>query len=94
MADFKQMPSKGYNPNKYSEDIKWISMREATVCRVHWPEPIKGGGGTIALYAAKYGIEVLDCGPAVLSMHSPFEVVSKIDIYISFKGFTAFLREM
>jgi aspartyl aminopeptidase len=54
----------------------------------------KGGGGTIALYAAKYGIEVLDCGPPVLSMHSPFEVISKIDLYMSFKGYKAFLLEM
>jgi aspartyl aminopeptidase len=52
----------------------------------------KGGGGTIALHAAKYGIEVLDCGTPVLSMHSPFEVISKIDLYIAFKGYTAFLR--
>jgi len=54
----------------------------------------KGGGGTIALHAAKYGIEVLDCGIPVLSMHSPFEVISKIDLYTAFKGCVAFLREM
>ena len=54
----------------------------------------KGGGGTIALHAAKYGMDVLDCGVPVLSMHSPFEVISKIDLYIAFKGYTAFLREM
>jgi aspartyl aminopeptidase len=54
----------------------------------------KGGGGTIALHAAKYGIEVLDCGVPVLSMHSPFEVISKIDLYTAFRGFTAFLKEM
>jgi aspartyl aminopeptidase len=54
----------------------------------------KGGGGTIALHAAKYGIEVLDCGTPVLSMHSPFEVISKIDLYIAFKGDAAFLREI
>jgi len=54
----------------------------------------KGGGGTIALHAAKYGIEVLDCGTPVLSMHSPFEVISKIDLYIAFKGYAAFLREI
>jgi len=52
----------------------------------------KGGGGTIALHAAKYGIEVLDCGPPVLSMHSPFEVISKVDLYMCLKGFKAFLR--
>jgi aspartyl aminopeptidase len=53
----------------------------------------KGGGGTIALYAANLGIEVLDCGIAVLSMHSPFEVISKIDLYTAYRGYMAFLRE-
>jgi len=53
----------------------------------------KGGGGTIALYAANLGIEVLDCGVPVLSMHSPFEVISKIDLYTTFRGYVAFLRE-
>jgi len=54
----------------------------------------KGGGGTIALYAAKYGMEVLDCGIAVLSMHAPYEVISKIDLYTTYRGCVAFLREM
>ena len=54
----------------------------------------KGGGGTIALHAAKYGMDVLDCGVPVLSMHSPFEVLSKIDLYTAFLGYAAFLREM
>ena len=54
----------------------------------------KGGGGTIALYAAKYGMDVIDCGVPVLSMHSPFEVISKVDLYTAFKGYVAFLREM
>ncbi|GHV67353.1 putative M18 family aminopeptidase 1 [Spirochaetia bacterium] len=54
----------------------------------------KGGGGTIALYAANLGIEVLDCGIAVLSMHSPFEVISKIDLYTAWKGWTAFLADI
>jgi aspartyl aminopeptidase len=53
----------------------------------------KGGGGTIALYAAHLGIEVLDCGVPVLSMHSPFEVISKIDLYTTYKGYIAFLVE-
>ena len=54
----------------------------------------KGGGGTIALHAAKYGIDVLDCGVPVLSMHSPFEVISKVDLYTTYKGYIAFLEEM
>ena len=54
----------------------------------------KGGGGTIALYAANMGIEVLDCGVPVLSMHSPFEVISKIDLYMTYRGYVAFLRDV
>jgi len=53
----------------------------------------KGGGGTIALYAANLGMDVLDCGVPVLSMHSPFEVISKIDLYVTYRGYIAFLRE-
>jgi aspartyl aminopeptidase len=53
----------------------------------------KGGGGTIAKYAANLGIEVLDCGIPVLSMHSPFEVISKIDLYTTYRGYISFLRE-
>jgi len=53
----------------------------------------KGGGGTIALYAANLGMDVLDCGVPVLSMHSPFEVISKIDLYMTYKGYIAFLNE-
>jgi len=51
----------------------------------------KGGGGTIALYAANLGMEVLDCGIPVLSTHSPFEVISKVDLYTTYKGYLAFL---
>jgi aspartyl aminopeptidase len=54
----------------------------------------KGGGGTIALYVANLGVEVLDCGIPVLSMHSPFEVISKIDLYTTYRGYAAFLRDM
>jgi aspartyl aminopeptidase len=53
----------------------------------------RGGGGTIALDVANLGVEVLDCGIPVLSMHSPFEVISKIDLFTTYKGYIAFLRE-
>jgi aspartyl aminopeptidase len=53
----------------------------------------RGGGGTIAQYVANLGTEVLDCGVPVLSMHSPFEVISKIDLYTAYRGYLAFLRE-
>ena len=53
-----------------------------------------GGGGTIAYMMAKYGMEVIDSGVAVLSMHAPFEATSKIDIYETKKGYAAFLKEI
>jgi aspartyl aminopeptidase len=50
-----------------------------------------GGGGTIAYILSLYGMEVIDCGVAVLNMHAPWEVVSKADVYETKKGYTAFL---
>ena len=49
-----------------------------------------GGGGTIAYILANKGIDVIDCGVPVLSMHSPYEVSSKLDIYTAYKAYTAF----
>ncbi len=49
-----------------------------------------GGGGTVALLISKLGVEVIDVGVPVLSMHSPYEMVSKIDVYEAYKGFKAF----
>ncbi len=51
----------------------------------------KGGGGTVAKYFSRLGMEVIDLGPAVLSMHSPYEVTSKVDIYSSYLAYVAFL---
>lgn len=51
-----------------------------------------GGGGTIAYIMAKYGMEVIDSGVAVLSMHAPFEVTSKADVYEAYKGYKSFLK--
>ena len=49
-----------------------------------------GGGGTIALFLARYGMNVLDCGPGLLSMHAPWEVSSKLDAYMTWKAYSAF----
>lgn len=49
-----------------------------------------GGGGTVAKYVASHDIETLDIGVPVLSMHSPFEVVSKGDVYMAYRAFLAF----
>ncbi len=52
-----------------------------------------GGGGTIAYIPAKYGMDVIDSGVAVLSMHAPWEVTSKADIYEALKAYKAFLKD-
>ena len=52
----------------------------------------QGGGGTIAHILANYGAEVIDCGVGLLSMHAPFEVSSKVDLYEMYKGYKAFFN--
>lgn len=52
----------------------------------------QGGGGTIAYILANYGAEVVDCGVPVLSMHAPMEIVSKMDVYMTYKAYKAFLN--
>ena len=51
-----------------------------------------GGGGTIAYILATYGMNVIDCGVPVLSMHSPWEAVSKADVFEAYRGYAAFLK--
>ena len=50
-----------------------------------------GGGGTIAYILSLYGMNVIDCGVAVLNMHAPFEATSKADLYEAKRGYVAFL---
>lgn len=51
-----------------------------------------GGGGTVALFLAAYGMRVIDFGPALLSMHSPFELASAADLYATYRAYQAFLE--
>lgn len=52
-----------------------------------------GGGGTVAKYIANLNVDVVDLGVPVLSMHAPFEVISKTDIYMAYKAFECFLKQ-
>nr|WP_317427069.1 aminopeptidase [uncultured Blautia sp.] len=54
----------------------------------------QGGGGTIAYILANYNMEVIDCGVAVLNMHAPWEITSKVDVYEAYRGYCAFLQNM
>ena len=53
----------------------------------------EGGGGTVALYFATHGCDVLDVGPALLSMHSPFELAHKDDVYSAYLAYKAFFEK-
>ncbi|MGC8867360.1 MAG: aminopeptidase, partial [Elusimicrobiales bacterium] len=53
----------------------------------------EGGGGTIAHYLARYGMQVVDCGVGLLSMHAPCEVSSKLDLYMTYKAYYAFYMD-
>ena len=52
----------------------------------------EGGGGTVAKFIAKFNIDTVDIGVPVISMHSPWEVVSKADLYENYLAFKAFIK--
>ncbi|HOW99382.1 MAG TPA: aminopeptidase, partial [Deltaproteobacteria bacterium] len=52
-----------------------------------------GGGGTVAKFLAAYGMDIVDMGPALLSMHSPFELSSKVDTFSTYLAYRAFMEE-
>ncbi|MHA4989906.1 aminopeptidase [Cetobacterium somerae] len=54
----------------------------------------EGGGGTVAMFLAEVGIKTIDVGPALLAMHSPFEVSSKLDIYETYRTYKVFFEKM
>ena len=54
----------------------------------------QGGGGTIAYIMAKYGMNVIDAGVPVLNMHAPWEIVSKVDVYETYRAYKAFYGGM
>ena len=64
----------------------WVHSTRLSVGKVD-----QGGGGTIAFEAAKYGMNVLDAGVSVLSMHAPWEITSREDIMQAFAAYKAFL---
>jgi aspartyl aminopeptidase len=78
----------------HAEYIVWLRkiFNEAGVIwqAAHLGKVDEGGGGTIAKYLAVHGMEIIDSGPPVLSMHSPFEVASKADLYMVLKAYRTF----
>jgi len=79
----------------HAEYVGWI-RRVFTAGGIIWHaaelgKVDEGGGGTIAKFLAAHGMDVIDCGPPLLSMHSPFEVASKADLYMTYKAYASFL---
>jgi aspartyl aminopeptidase len=78
----------------HAEYIAWLRrvFNQAGVIwqAAHLGKVDEGGGGTIAKFLAIHGLEIIDCGTPLLSMHSPFEVASKADLYMTFKAYQAF----
>ena len=80
-------PSSGKIRKVFNEnDVVWHTSELGAVD--------KGGGGTIAMYIANLGVDVVDCGVPVLSMHAPFEITSKADVYSAYKGYKAFYEKL
>jgi aspartyl aminopeptidase len=78
---------------EYISEIRSIFSKENIIWQAGELGKIdEGGGGTVAKYLAEYGMDIIDCGPALLTMHAPFEVSSKLDMYESFRAFSAFLK--
>ena len=77
-----------------AEYVAWVrNILESNNIKYQMPELGKvdvGGGGTIAYILANKGVDVIDCGVPVLSMHAPYEVTSKFDIYSAFRTYKAF----
>ncbi len=87
---------KYYSSDANAEYMSWM-RRMLDENKIPWQhgeigKVDQGGGGTIAYILAKYNLDIVDAGPAVLAMHSPFELASKIDIYGTYKAYKAFFE--
>jgi aspartyl aminopeptidase len=87
-----------YGGSDASAEFCWKVQNILNKNKVQWQfgnlgKVDKGGGGTIAYHIANLGVDVLDCGIPVLSMHAPFEVISKIDLWTTYRGYLAFLKD-
>ncbi len=85
---------KSYGSDANAEYMSWIRqmLEDAKIPWQHGEigKVDQGGGGTIAYLLAKYNMNIVDMGTPVLAMHSPFELVSKIDLYATYKAYKAF----
>ncbi|MDR1215308.1 MAG: aminopeptidase [Treponema sp.] len=87
-----------YGGSDASAEFCWKIQNILNKNKVQWQfgnlgKVDRGGGGTIAYHIANLGVEVIDCGIPVLCMHAPFEIISKIDLWTTYRGYLAFLKD-
>jgi aspartyl aminopeptidase len=76
---------------EYVAEIRQLFAREQVIWQTGELGKIdEGGGGTVAKFLAQYGMDIIDMGAPLLTMHSPFEISSKLDIFESYRAFKAF----
>ena len=96
MCKFTGSRGKGGTSDASAELVAWVRrcLNEAGVvwqtCELGKVDA--GGGGTVAKYMANHNIDTIDMGVGVLSMHAPYEVISKVDLYEAYRAFTAFYK--
>ena len=66
-----------------------VIYQMSTLGKVDW-----GGGGTVAKFLARYGMDIVDMGVPVLSMHSPMEIASKLDCWSAYRAFKVLMEEL
>lgn len=81
------------NPEYFAQIRKILDENKIAYQTAELGKVDVGGGGTIAYIMSLYGMEVIDCGVAVLNMHAPWEITSKADLYEVKKGYAAFLKQ-
>ena len=74
-----------------SQDASDVLWTQRTLCELGKVD--EGGGGTVAAYIANLNVDTIDLGVPVLSMHAPYEIVSKVDTYMAFKAFEVFMAD-
>jgi aspartyl aminopeptidase len=80
------------NVEYFSEIARLLKDKNVDFKHAELGKVDEGGGGTIAQHFANKGFKVIDCGPGVLGMHSPFEVTNKHDLFSSYRGFRKFFK--
>lgn len=80
---------------EYLSEVRMAFMRDKVIYQTGELGKIdQGGGGTIAYILAEYGMDVVDCGTPVISMHAPIELISKADFYSTFTAYRAFYKNI